>query len=420
MINRVPGTQDILNTALFNALTTIIRSHLTRASFAEIITPILEHIELFQRSLGTTTDVMSKEIYQVTTHHADKEEESTICLRPEATASIMRAYLNAPIVERPWRAFTIGPMFRHERPQKGRYRQFTQANFEIIGSTVITEDVRLITLLDRLFTNVLQMQDYALLINFMGCREDRATFLAKLKPFLAQHAASLCSACTHRAEHNPLRIFDCKKAACQELYRTAPAITDHLCGQCQEEWVTLKHGLENLNVSFSYQPHLVRGLDYYEKTVFEFVSLQLGAQNTFCGGGRYNHLSVELGASEAIPSLGAAIGIERLMLLTEQTLGAQLLEQPLVMVLPLGAEQQSLGLHLADLLHSNQERYVVDCLLGYDSMKKLLQQANKRGARYALIIGSNERLQGTVMIKHMTLGTEEVIAQRDLVAYITQ
>lgn len=438
MIQYVPGTQDFIDLTHFNNVANIIRDHLTRAAFHEIMTPVIERTELFVRSLGKETDVISKELYLVASHHATETERTELCLRPEGTASTLRAFLNHHVQERPWNVFLIGPMFRHERPQKGRYRQFHQANIEMIGTTSIAQDARLIMLLDRLFQERFALKDYGLLLNFMGCGEDRVRYEAQLRTFIAQHNEKLCATCHHRSATNLLRIFDCKTPSCQEIYRTAPVITDSLCTACSDEWKSLQSLLHQLSVSYSHAPHLVRGLDYYERTVFEFVSNDLGAQNTFCGGGRYNKLSKELGSKENIPAIGAAIGMERLMLLTEETLKNPLHETPLHLILPMSTEQWPLALQLVDALHMTLEHrsngiktgllqhnngrklFEVEALLEGDSLKSMLRHANKRGARTAIIIGSDEQAQGTVSVKNMRTSTEEKIAQTALVNHLQQ
>lgn len=425
MLQYIPGTQDFLNLTHFNNIATMIRNHLTAAAFHEIMTPLIEKTELFVKSLGKETDVISKELYLVSSHHTPEAERTELCLRPEATASTMRAFINHHVQDKPWNVFTIGPMFRHDRPQKGRYRQFHQANIEIINSTSIAQDVRLITLLDRLFQERFKLKDYALLINFMGCPEDRVRYEVILREFINKHATEICSTCTQRSTTNLLRIFDCKNSTCQALYKLAPPITDHICQACTQEWQLLQSLLVQLSVSYSHAPQLVRGLDYYEKTVFEFVSTNLGAQNTFCGGGRYNRLSSRLGAKEDVPAIGAAIGIERMMLLTEDTMAAPFVQAPLHLILPMSPEQWPLALHLVDTLHmastsEHKQRYEVEALVEGDSLKSMLRQANKRGAHTAIIIGSEEQATGMVSVKNMRTSTEEKMKQTALVDYLKQ
>jgi len=414
MITRVPGTHDVLDMKSFTELTTIIRTQFHHAGFAEIMTPLIEHTELFHRSLGSATDIMSKELYFVNSPHAE-EGDHTLCLRPEATASTVRAFVNAHIVHMPWNVFTIGPMFRHERPQKGRYRQFHQASIEMIGAQSITQDAFLIMMLNQLFSDRLSLVHYGLLINFMGCADDRTAFTEILKTWLQKHHEKLCSTCQQRAMTNPLRVFDCKQQACRELFEDAPKTTDHLCSACTQEWNLLQNLLQQLSVSYSHQPLLVRGLDYYSKTVFEFVSAELGAQNTFCGGGRYNQLAREIGAVDDVPSVGAAIGIERLLSLVEDKLPRR--ETKLYCIIPLSLEQHSIALQLTDLLLAHN--ITVQPLLNESSLKSMMRTANRIGAHMCIIIGPDEQQAGTVALKNMMTGETKQIAQHDIVSHLS-
>jgi histidyl-tRNA synthetase len=410
MITRIKGTQDLLDLTLFNFLIDQAKKHLTLYNFTEIATPILEPIEVFKRSLGLETDVVTKEMYTVNT---GKDEES-ICLRPEATASVVRAFVNNTIQDTPWKVFLWGSMFRHERPQKGRYREFHQINMEIIGSASIDQDVQLLKMLDRFFHEVLKLDTYGLLINFLGCSEDRAQYRKELYKFLEKVAPEICPTCQIRKEKNIMRVFDCKSPSCQALFKDAPHIADHLCTKCQKEWTDLKNNLEHLSVSYSYSPTLVRGLDYYEKTVFEFVSTELGAQNAFCGGGRYHQLVSIVGGKEDQPSVGAAIGIERILLMLERIKDKLVLPQlpALHLIVPLTPEQHALALLLADELQA--KKFCTDILLDGGSVKSLMRKANKMAAKYVILIGSEEQAQKIVTVKNMVTGTEEKIAQRDL------
>lgn len=414
MFNRIKGTQDILDLSLFNFFIAKAKKHLEIYNFKEISTPILEPLDLYTRSLGTETDVVTKEMYTIKT---DSEEE-IICLRPEGTASIVRAFVNNNINETPWKVFSCGPMFRHERPQKGRYRQFNQLTMEIIGSNSINQDVNFIKMLDRFFSQVLSIDTYALLINFLGCENDRINFKSVLYKFLETISDKICSTCQVRKEKNIMRVFDCKNPTCQELYKDAPKIAQNLCASCENEWQDLKNNLEILSVSYSYSPNLVRGLDYYGKTVFEFVSTDLGAQNTFCGGGRYDQLAKEIGAKEDQPSIGAAIGIERIVLILEQIANKLVLDElpSLNLILPLGKEQQALGLLLADELQAHN--VCTDILLEGDSVKSMMRKAGKLAAKYVILIGQEEQETKTVTVKNMIKGSQEKVAQVDLIKYL--
>ncbi len=412
MITRVRGTQDILDTSLRNFITQTIQKHLSKYNFHQIETPILEPTNLFVRSLGSYTDVVSKEMYVFET----KSGES-ICLRPEATASTMRAFLENPVRRTPWKVFSIGPMFRHERPQKGRWRQFTQINIEIIGSAAIEQDAQLLYLLDRLFRDVFKLDSFAMKINFLGCLDDRNRYREILAKFLNNHKDELCKTCLVRKENNILRIFDCKNDHCKTLYRKAPQLTDHLCSTCNNEWETLQTSLDITSVNRIHDPHLVRGLDYYNKTVFEFSSPLLGAQDAFCGGGRWN-LSKELGSKQDYPSLGAAIGMGRLLLLLESQEEKLSLAQPpaLHVIVPMSDAQKNIALLLSHkLLHAGM---ATDIILDSASIGNMMKKANKLGAKYVLILGEEEQTNGTVMIKNMMSGKQETVKQNEVIEHL--
>ncbi len=413
MIPRVKGTQDFLDLTLYNYAVETIKKYLVLHHFAEIATPIIEYTNLFQRSLGEQTDVVSKEMFILETRDT---EDPSMCLRPEATASTVRAFVDNHVQTLPWKVFSCGPMFRYERPQKGRFRQFHQVDLEVIGSSSVSQDALLIASLDRLFHETFKFNNYALLINFLGTREDRAVYREKLGAFLETVADRICKTCAERREKNMMRVFDCKNETCQQLYDKAPRIVDHLTAESRAEWNLLQEQLSALSISFSYQPKLVRGLDYYNKTVFEFVSNNLGSQNTFCGGGRYDHLAQELGAKEDAPSIGAAIGIERLLLLLEplrESLPIPSLPA-LHVVMPYSERQVTLALLLADTLQA--AGLCTDVLLEGDSMKSMMRRANKFGARYCIIIGDDEQQKNEVTIKNMITGEDMHVAQRDMVA----
>jgi histidyl-tRNA synthetase len=423
MFNKVKGTQDFLDLTLYNFIIETIRKQLTLYHFTEIATPILEPSDLFKRGLGTETDVVSKEMFTINSgahkQASEAAENESICLRPEATAAIVRAFIENGIQQAPWKVFLHGPMFRYERPQKGRYRQFHQISMEIIGSNSIAQDAQFICMLDRYFHEKLQLNNFAILINFIGCFEDRVAYKVKLNEFLQNEIArDICDLCKIRKETNILRIFDCKNPVCQKIYQDAPFIADNVCAPCASEWQQLKDQLDFLSVSYAYKPTLVRGLDYYNKTVFEFVSDNLGAQNAFCGGGRYDQLVAQLGGKQDQPSIGAAIGIERLILLLEP-LRDKLPIAPLPalhVIIPVAKEQQSLALLVADELYAAD--LCTQVLLEGDSMKSMMRQANKMGASYCIILGDEEQKSRTATVKNMTNAIEERMPQTALISYL--
>lgn len=418
-IPRVRGTHDILDMQLNNYVVDQIKKQLARYHFNQIETPILESVELFKRSLGLHTDVVNKEMFMVSGGNTQEQEKELLCLRPEATAPTMRSFLENNIQETPWKVFSLGPMFRYERPQKGRYRQFNQVSVELIAAPGINHDVQLIAMLDRLFDKQFQLATYALLINFLGCPADRQTYTNTLRSFLHCFApTSFCTTCLVRQEKNLLRIFDCKNIACQEIYERAPKVTDCLCQVCNDEWQQLEQQLHILGISHMHEPRLVRGLDYYSKTVFEFVSENLGAQHTFCAGGRYDGLAQQLGSNQEIPAVGAAIGLERLVLLVQEQQNQLNIppEPALALVLPFAKEQINLAMLVADALR--QAEINTDILFGEHSIKSMMRTANKMRATWALLLGENEQATQTITIKHMPSGKQETIPQHQLIVYL--
>jgi len=414
MITRVKGTHDFLDLRLFNFIVNQAKEHLATYCFSEIKTPILEPLDLFKRSLGVYTDVVSKEMFLI-----QSQSDEQICLRPESTASTVRAFIENGIQQTPWKVFTYGPMYRYERPQKGRSREFHQINIETIGSESIAQDVQVIKMLDRFFHEKLNLNNYALLINFLGCFEDRVLYRALLKDFLDSPQAELiCENCVERKEKNIMRILDCKNVTCQRIYMDIPVLINNLCGTCDQEWHQLQEQLHLVSVSYVVKPTLVRGLDYYNKTVFEFTSDNLGAQSAFCGGGRYDQLVGQLSGKQDQPSIGAAMGIERLILLLEPIRDNLPLPQPpaLHLILPMGKEQIALALLLADTLQA--ANICTDVMVEGDSIKNMMRKANKLGAAYVLILGDQEQENKTVTVKNMVTGGEERMSQIDLVQYL--
>ncbi len=412
MIQKVKGTQDLLDMALYDAVYDRAYRFFSAAQFNHIQTPVIEHEALFKRSVGQETDIATKEMYTFSTN--DRE---IFCLRPEGTASVMRAFFENGIVARPWQVFTHGPMFRHERPQKGRWRQFSQFNLESIGISSVVQDVRFISLLNDFFSRQLQLSDYVLSINFLGTPEDRAAHRVVLKAFLEKHRDALCPTCVQRAATNMLRVFDCKNEQCQALYAAAPYITDHLSPASAQEWRELNELLDVLSINRVHNRCLVRGLDYYNKVVFEFSSPLLGAQSAFCGGGQYN-LAPAFEHKEAVPSIGAAIGMERLLLLLEAA-GypfKQPATAPVVAVVPFDTTFDALAL----LAHQELQRagLAADILVG--GIKKAFKRANTLGVSWVVLLGEDERAAGTVILKNMQTGIQEVVSQEHLVQRILQ
>ncbi|MCB9493205.1 MAG: histidine--tRNA ligase [Epsilonproteobacteria bacterium] len=413
-VSRVRGTTDLLDLELHNFVLTKITNHLALYNFKEIQTPFIEHTDLFIHAVGQETDIVTKEMYTFQTQSGEQ-----LCLRPEGTASIIRAYVENGVQQSPWKVFTYGPMFRHERPQKGRWRQFSQFSIEVIASKHIEQDAHFLSMLDTLFAQTLKLENYVLKLNFLGCSDDRKKHKADLLDFLTKHNDQICTTCQVRKEKNILRTLDCKNETCKSLYQNAPKITEFLCDECDQEWKQLQELLQLLSVNYIVDTMLVRGLDYYNKTVFEFCSEELGSQSAFCGGGRYL-LGKGVGAREDIPSIGVGIGMGRVMMLVEQTLNQHSLPQKpaLSVVVPLQTEQQALGLMLCYELTKNGLH--TDIIFDTASVTNMMKRAHKTGARYALLLGPDEQENSTVSVKDMQKGTTTTMSQTEVVALLKQ
>ncbi len=414
MFQRVKGTTDnFFEKTYWNGVIKKIISHLKKYNFQEIDIPLIEHTALFERGLGVETDVISKQMFLI----ANKSDDQ-ICLRPEATAGTMRAFIeNQNNIKLPCRVFTYGSMFRYERPQKGRLREFHQMNLEVIGANSILQDAHLIKMLQVLFMEVLNIQDIVLKINFLGQSEDRVKYSQSLIATLTPLKDKLCEVCAVRLDKNPLRILDCKSTTCQELAKNAPKLHNFFSDETKQEFQLLLDTLQELAVTFMVDDQLVRGLDYYNKTVFEFTSVNLGAQNTFCGGGRYDGLAEQLGSKTEIPALGCAIGIERLLMILEDK-KEQLKESsaPLTCIIPMDEAQNKLALHLAD--HLVSQGLTIEILVDDQKIKNKMKKASDLKASFALIIGEDEQKNNSVMIKNMIKGTQEIVLQNQVAAYL--
>lgn len=390
-----------------------IEAHLKRYNFTEIDIPILEYVSLFQRGLGYQTDVVSKQMFIIQskgTHHDDEQ----ICLRPEGTAGTMRAFLeHQSEITTPCKVFSYGSMFRYERPQKGRLRQFHQINVEMIGGSSILYDAHLIKMLQTLFAEVLQVESFVLKINFLGQLQDRKEFSKALVAFLTPYNTSLCNDCQVRLEANPLRVLDCKSQECQKIFAQAPKLSHFFSQETQDEWQLLQDILHELSVTYVIDPHLVRGLDYYNKTVFEFVSVNLGAQSAFCAGGRYDGLAQQLGSKIEIPAFGCAIGMERLLMILESSKDRLSEKQSsLTCIIPLTTQQNTLALHMADFLQAQGK--TVDVLLDDQKTQNKMKKANQLKAQFVLILGEDEQKNNTVTVKNMITGAQEVVLQSEV------
>ncbi len=362
--------------------------------YREIRIPILEKTELFARSIGDTTDIVEKEMYTFEDRKGDM-----LTLRPEATASICRAYIQHKIYagDPMQKFFLTGPMFRRERPQKGRYRQFYQIDAEVFGVESPYIDSELIFLLNTLFSR-LGLKDLSAHVNSLGCPVCRPAFQEALLDFLGERKASLCENCKRRMDKNPLRILDCKMETCRQVLEGAPATVDHLCQACTDHFDTVKASLEKLGVDFMVDNSLVRGLDYYTRTAWEVQTTSLGAQSAVAGGGRYDRLVEELGGPPT-PAIGFAIGFDRLVEVMEQ-LGDDTSEKgPDIFIVSLGPEAQDYAFHCSCRLNDMGIRTEAD--FRGKSMKALMKRADKLGASYVLIAGDNELAEKKVVLRNM-------------------
>jgi histidyl-tRNA synthetase len=395
MIQLIRGFKDILpgEVELWQAVESVARQLLEDFGFKEIRIPIMERTELFARSIGEDTDIVEKEMYTF----ADRKGE-LITLRPEATASVVRAYIQHRLYasDPVQKFYTIGPMFRRERPQKGRYRQFYQINAEIFGVRSGLADVQLIFMLVTLFSR-LQVADVRAHINSLGCPKCRPEFKSALSEFLSSLSETLCADCLRRKDRNPLRVLDCKVPSCREAMAGAPAIVDHLCSECKSDFDEVKSMLDKLAVPFVVDKNLVRGLDYYARTTFEIQTESLGAQNAVAGGGRYDGLVAELGGPD-IPATGFAIGLDRLAELTGQAAGP-LYRKPDIFVAALGNKSRQRAFEWICAFGDEGIRAELD--FEGKGLKGQMKRADRLEAGHVLIVGEDELENGDAILRNM-------------------
>lgn len=377
----------------------------SRYGFEELRLPLLEDTGLFCRSIGEATDIVEKEMYTFVDGGG-----SSVTLRPEGTASAVRAYVENSFFRSnaKTRLFYEGPMFRRERPQKGRLRQFHQLGAECFGWAEPWADVDLLCLLWDLFSAFGLSCGVSLQVNSLGCASDRIAYKKRLKEFLTPRAADLCENCRRRLEANPLRILDCKSVKCRETVAGAPLLSSSLCVDCAEHFDQTTGQLTIQGVPFSINPMMVRGLDYYNRTTFELVSGDLGAQNAVAAGGRYDGLVESLGGP-SIPALGFAVGVERLSMLLGESYAAR--PKPLASFVCRGSE----AVEAAMLLRRELARAGVATEIDFEdrSFKAQLRGANRGGARFALIFGEDETANGTVTLKDLEQGAQETMGRAE-------
>lgn len=409
MIRAVKGTRDLLPpaTLLWNRLESVARGVFRAYNYQEIRTPILEPTALFTRSVGEDTDIVTKEMYTF-----QDRDGASLTLRPEATASVIRAYLEHRLDQRPGvqKLYYIGPMFRRERPQKGRYRQFYQIGAEAVGSESPAVDAEVIELVVELLHSC-GLADFQLLLNSVGCPECRPGFVAQLRERLRSQAVHMCSDCRRRAETNPLRVLDCKVPEDQPIIAGLPSILDHLCGACRAHFETVQSMLEARGIGFTLAPRLVRGLDYYMRTTFEVLHGALGAQNSVLGGGRYDGLAQALGARIPAPGIGFSIGEDRLVLALEQAHADWSRVELDLFIAPVGDASFA---HAAVLARELRRRGLA-IELSFDArLKRSLELADRLGARRVLLVGEEEIATGRYTLRDMQTGEQRRLARQDL------
>ena len=396
MIQTIRGFRDILpgDTGRWQAIEKTATELFHAFGFQEIRIPILEQTELFARSIGEVTDIVEKEMYTFPDRKGDK-----ITLRPEATASIVRSYIQHKMYadDPVKKLYTIGPMFRRERPQKGRYRQFYQINAEVFGVASPYIDAQLILILSELFSR-LGLTELRAHINSLGCPVCRPGFQAALKNYLAERKESLCENCVRRMEKNPLRTLDCKVPSCREAMEGAPSTLDHLCPECAAHFDVVQQTLTAQNIDFLVDKSLVRGLDYYSKTAFEIQTTALGAQSAVAGGGRYDALVRELGGPE-MPAIGFAIGFARLAEILEQMDDRTYTPAVDLFIIALGDQAMEKAYFWSTELTLGGIRTETD--FSGKSLKSLMKKADKQGAAHVLIVGDRELEDNSLVLRNM-------------------
>lgn len=398
MIQSLRGMNDLFDeeSQRFTYFIETATSIAKRYGFSFISTPILEETALFKRSVGESSDIVGKEMYQF-----EDKGSNDVCMRPEGTAGVVRAFIQKKLDKQggEHRFFYHGPMYRYERPQKGRLRQFHQFGAESFGNSSVLEDTAIILMMRDIF-NELQIP-FKLIINSLGCKICMPPYKENLVTFVTAKQADICEDCTRRLDLNPIRVLDCKNETCQTLYADAPKLINNLCTECDEDFNRLKKLLDNEGMTYTVDTNLVRGLDYYSKTAFEFVADGIGAQNAIAGGGRYDRL-VEFLEGKPTPAVGFAIGLERVM-------GLLTLPQDTREGYYFGSLDEEGIDELFTLAQNKRKATKVHISYEKRAMKKHLNAADKINAQFCVIIGENERLEGKVWVKNLITKDEETI-----------
>jgi len=421
MFRKTPGTKDILpdEVSCWQEIEEATRNIFSLYNYREIRTPIIEEAALFNRSLGESAEIVQKQMFLIKKDKprpcAQERGKDAYALRPEGTASIVRAYIENNLGKAAGliKVYYIGPMFRAERPQKGRLRQFHHLGCEVLGSQAPNLDVEVITLADNLL-KAYEIDGYKITINSLGCAKDKQEFTRDLRKNLTDKLPKLCADCQERFKGNVLRILDCKNEGCIELVKGLNIRQGHLCPECKGHFDKVSAGLGSLKIDYAVNPYLVRGLDYYTRTVFEIIHNDLGAQNALGAGGRYDNLVHDLGGPD-LGAIGFAFGVERLLLVRSQESGVR--SKKLVYLITLGEEAKKEGLKILDSLRKAQISSDTD----YEdkSLKGAMRRANDLAARFVVIIGEDEIKKGAVTLKDMASGEQKEIKQEELVNYVT-
>ena len=415
MINVPKGTKDILpeESYKWQYIEKTAREVARIFGVKEIKTPTFEHTEVFERGVGDTTDIVNKEMYTF----LDKGGRS-ITLKPEGTAGVARAFIENGLNNSalPVKLYYLTSCFRYERPQAGRLREFHQFGVEVLGAETPFVDAEVI-LMAKTFFDKLKISNLTLYINSIGCKDCRKAYLDALKEYYKDNIDTLCPLCRERLEKNPMRILDCKNDSCKTLNKNAPKILDYLCEDCSVHFEKVKTLLKSAGVEYKINAEIVRGLDYYSKTVFEFVSENIGAQGTVCGGGRYDGLVEQLGGKPTC-AIGFAIGLERLLLLLE-SLELSSSRAPVDYVICYQGENTDIAaLKLGDYLRKELTDTRIMTCCGGGKLKKQLAFADKVNAKLALIIGEEELANNTVTVKNLSLGEQASVKQDELASYL--
>ena len=411
LTNAPKGTKDILPDQIYKwqYIEERFRKMCRNYGFREIRTPMFEHTELFLRGVGDTTDIVQKEMYTFEDHAG-----RSITLKPEGTSPVVRSFVEQKTFAdvQPTKEYYVIPCFRYEKPQSGRLREFHQVGLEIFGTPDMPADCDVIAIAHD-FLDEMGVKDVELHINSVGCPECRARYRTALQDFLRPHYDELCDTCKDRFERNPMRILDCKSPEDQAIVADAPLMIDYLCDDCRKAFEDVQSGLDAMGIGYTIDPKIVRGLDYYTKTAFEFVSNKIGAQGTVCGGGRYDNLVEEIGGP-AVPGVGFGLGIERLLLLMEANGSEIPMPEPTkVFVAFMGDRAKALGQKILHDLHLADISAQMD--LNARNLKGQLKYAARLGTRYTVVIGDDEIDRGVVQLKDMDAHEQNEVAIEDIV-----